>query len=180
MQSKSALLSVVALSLLGAGGVSARDRSESPAAPKQIHDLMACRMIVDGQARLTCFDRQVAELDRATQSREVVIADREAVQTAKRGLFGFAAPVGKLLGFGGNDGEDELKEIVGTVSQVGRTRDGELRLTLDDGGVWEQNDTRSFVLSPKVGNAVKITRGALGSFFVSVQGQRSMKMRRVQ
>lgn len=180
MQRTIVLISAVVLVVLGAAPITARDRAAVSTAPKQIGELMACRAITEGQARLACFDRQVAELDRATQSREVVIADREAVQSAKRGLFGFAAPVGRLLGFGGNDGEAELKEIQGKVAQVGRTRGGEVRLTLNDGGVWEQNDTRSFVLSPKPGNAVKITRGALGSFFVSVQGQRAIKMRRVQ
>lgn len=150
-----------------------------PASPKEYRELMACRAINDGPARLSCFDRHSAELDAATQSRQVVIADREAVKSVRRGLFGFTAPVGRLLGFGSSD-EEEIKQIESKVVRVGHTGDGGWRLGLEDGSTWEQNDTRGFVLSPKAGNAVKITRGALGSFFVAVQGQRAVKMRRVQ
>jgi hypothetical protein len=158
----------------------ARGKDEQLAAPKQLANLMACRANVDATSRLTCFDHKIADLDRATQSGEVIITDRVAVQSAKRGLFGFAAPAMRLAGFGSPSGADELKEIQTKVSQVSRTRDGELRLMFDNDGVWEQNDTKTFVLTPRPGNAAKITRGTLGSYFVSVSGQHAIKMRRVQ
>jgi len=156
----------------------ARD-AQAPVPPKEYRELMACRDIGDASARLACFDRGATQLDAATRSREVVITDRATVTSARRGLFGFTAPVGRLLGFGSND-EDEMKEVESKVTRVGHTGDGGWRLVLEDGSIWEQTDTRSFVLSPKIGNGVKITRGALGSFFMAVQGQRGIKMRRVQ
>lgn len=158
----------------------ARDKDDQTASPpKEYRDLMACRTVADSAARLACFDRHSAELDSATHSHAVVIADREAVKSARRGLFGFTAPVGKLLGFGGDD-EEEIKQIDSTIARVGHSADGGWRLALADDSTWEQNDIRGFVLSPKVGNTVRISRGALGSYFVAVQGQRAVKMRRVQ
>ncbi|MCT2399675.1 hypothetical protein [Novosphingobium mangrovi (ex Huang et al. 2023)] len=149
--------------------------------PDLYRKLMDCRAMSNPDERLACYDEQTAALDEATQKREIVISDKKAIDTARRGLFGFAAPIGKLMGFGGNDDEDdsdEIKEIETSVSSVRRSGSGWL-LKLEDGSTWEQNDTRDFVLSPKVGNTVRIKRGVLGTYLVSVQGQRSIKMRRI-
>ncbi|MCJ2177236.1 hypothetical protein [Novosphingobium album (ex Hu et al. 2023)] len=141
--------------------------------------LMACRAISDASERLACYDRQTAAFEEATRRREIVISDKNAVKAARRGLFGFTAPIGKLMGFGGDDDEaEEIKEIESTVTGARHTSNG-WRLELEDGSTWEQNDTRDFVLSPKPGNPVKITRGVLGTYFVSVKGQRAVKMRRI-
>jgi hypothetical protein len=180
MRSTSFHLAALALVSLNVGTASARDRGEQSAPPpKEYRDLMSCRGIVDSTTRLTCFDSRASALDTATQSHEVVIADRQAVASARRGLFGFTAPVGKLLGFGADD-EGQLKQIESKVARVSHTGDGAWKLFLEDGSTWEQNDTRGFVLSPRVGNAVVIKRGALGSYFVAVESQRAVKMRRVQ
>ncbi|GFE72564.1 hypothetical protein NTCA1_02130 [Novosphingobium sp. TCA1] len=152
-------------------------KQEPPAAFRQV---VACRNVQDSAARLACYDQQVAALEQAATKREIVIADKKAVETAQRGLFGFATPVAKLMGFGGNDeAATELKEITTKVSGVSRSGSGWL-LDFADGSTWEQNDTRDFVLSPKVGNDATISRGILGTFTVSVRGQRPIKMRRVK
>ena len=155
----------------------ARENTQ-PVPPKEYTELITCRTISDRDARLACFDRSVENLNTATQTKDIVITDREAVATARRGLFGFAASAGKLLGINSSD-EEEIKQVDSTITRVGRGQSG-WRIALEDGSLWEQNDTRDFVLSPKVGNSVKITRGALGAFFVSVQNQRAIKMRRTQ
>lgn len=157
----------------------AKDDKKAPLPPPDIYrQLMQCRTVIDTTARLACYDRQTAAFDEATKSREIVISDKKAVAEARRGLFGFTAPIGKLMGFGGDDDAEDIKEIESTVESVRRSASG-WRLELADGSTWEQNDTRDFVLSPKVGNPVRISRGALGTFFVSVKGQRAIKMRRV-
>ena len=162
--------------------------AEPPAAnldtPELYRQLVACKDIGDAAARLACYDRQVAAFDAATQSRDIVIADREEVRQARRGLFGFAAPVGRLFGFG-SDGDggaqdrDEITSLETKVARVGRGQSG-WRLTFDEGGTWEQIDTRGWVMSPRAGQAAVISKGALGSYFVSVDGQRGIKMRRVE
>lgn len=169
---------VLGVSALVSHSVMAKDELNIPP-PGVYQELMQCRSIADEQTRLACFDRQSAALENATRNHEILISDKETVQAARRGLFGFAAPIGRLMGFGANDDDkNEIKEIQTSVKGVRRTSNG-WRLEFADGSTWEQNDTRDFALSPKIGNDARITRGALGTFLVSVRGQRSIKMRRV-
>jgi len=158
----------------------ARKSEESAPQPELFKQLMDCRTIADSAERLSCFDRQSAALDEATRKKEIVVADKQAVQRAKRGLFGFAAPVAQLMGFGGSeDDSGEIKEVTTTVQSARQNANG-WTITFADGSTWEQNDMKEFVLSPKPGNEARITRGALGTFFVSIKGQSGVKMRRVQ
>lgn len=163
--------------------VTARDGKPSESAkPAAFQQLMDCRTIEDSANRLACFDRQVAILQQAEQTKEIVVADKNAIQEAKRGLFGFTAPVGRLFGLGGSadSPEDELKRIDTEVSSVRYGRGGVLRIAFVEGGAWEQTDTRNFAISPRAGQKAYILKGALGSFFVSVNGQPGIRMRRVQ
>lgn len=167
--------------LFGAAPAVAEDAK--PAEPELYRQMVACKDIADPAARLACYDRQVAAFATATQSRDIIIADKEEVRKTRRGLFGFAAPVGRLLGLGGDDEDEaereEIDKLETKVARVGRTADGGWRLTFEEAGTWEQIDTRGWVMSPKVGQTAVISRAALGSYLVSVDGQRGIKMRRV-
>ena len=83
------------------------------------------------------------------------------------------------LGGGTDSPEDELKRIDTEVSSVSYGRGGVLRIAFVEGGAWEQTDTRNFAISPRAGQKAYILKGALGSFFVSVNGQPGIRMRRV-
>ncbi|MFC4293863.1 hypothetical protein ACFO0A_02195 [Novosphingobium tardum] len=178
---KAAIAMMALATLAGAGTALAKDKAAKDKAPPEVvRQLVECRQIADNAARLACFDRQVAVFAEATQSHEIVVADRKDIQEAKRGLFGFAAPVGRLLGFGGGDDEaTEIKRIDTKVATVRSIPNG-WRLSFDEGGVWEQVDLKNFVMSPKIGQKAAITKGAFGSYFVSVNGQPGIKMRRVE
>ncbi len=166
--------------LVPGSGANAADGPSKKEQPRIFKQLLDCRALSDATQRLACYDQQVAALDKAAQDKDVVIAERQDVEKARRGLFGFAAPVGTLLGFGGNDGEsDEIKEVTTSVTSARRVPAGWL-VTFEDGSSWEQHDTRSFVLSPKPGNPARIKRGALGTYLVSVNGQPSIQMRRIK
>lgn len=175
---KSCLAALIAMSFAAQPAL-ARDE-EGPALPPLYQKLIDCRAVSDQAARLECYDRQTSALDEATRKREIVISDRNNLKAARRGLFGFAAPIGRLMGFGGDDNDaEQIKEVESKVAGVRHASAG-WRLDLEDGSTWEQNDTRDFVLSPKIGNSAKISRGVLGTYFVSVEGQRAIKMRRVK
>lgn len=178
---KKANLSVATMLLLMSQTALAADaKSTSQDQPLAFQQLVACLGIQEPTSRLACYDEQVAAFKQATSKREIVIADKKAVEAAQRGLFGFATPVARLLGFGGNDeAAQELDKITTTVTGVNRNASGWL-LEFENGSTWEQNDTRDFVLSPKLGNEAEITRGLLGTFTVSVRGQRPIKMRRIK
>jgi hypothetical protein len=171
-----------AAALASAAPAAAEDAK--PAEPELYQKMVACKDIADPAQRLACYDRQVGAFAAAASSREIVIADREEVRKTRRGLFGFAAPIGRLLGLGSDEGKDgagreEIDKLETKVARVGRTADGGWRLTFAEAGTWDQIDTRGWVMSPKVGQVAVISRGALGSYLVSVDGQRAIKMRRV-
>ena len=172
-------LAIMLTATFAAHPAQAKADQPSTPPPEIYRQLMDCRTITEATERLACYDQQTAALEEAAQKREIVISDKNAVKAAQRGLFGFAAPIGRLMGFGSNGDEaEEIKEIESTVTGARHTANG-WRLELEDESTWEQNDTRDFVLSPKPGNPVKISRGALGTYFVSVNGQRAIKMRRI-
>lgn len=172
-----ALGAAIATFSAGAHGAGREPSSDKP--PAAYQKVADCRAVADPSQRLACYDQAVAALDQALQTHDVVMADREEVQKAKRGLFGFTAPIGHLLGLGGNDDADRVKQIDTTVTAVRHNRDGWL-LTFAEGGTWQQIDMRDFVLAPKEGQKARITSGALGSYFVSVDGQMARKFRRVE
>lgn len=174
---------VFAAAALGIAAPAAAEDAR-PAEPELYQKMVACKDIAEPAERLACYDRQVTAFAAATSSREIVIADREEVRKTRRGLFGFAAPIGRLLGLGSDEGKDgagreEIDKLETKVARVGRTADGGWRLTFDEAGTWDQIDTRGWVMSPKIGQVAVISRGALGSYLVSVDGQRAIKMRRV-
>lgn len=179
---------VLGLMVPGTSVMAETPPAASAGTPELYRQMVACKDIAAAAERLACYDRQVAAFDAATKTREIVIADREEVQRARRGLFGFAAPVGRLLGFGGDGGSEaasgpdreEIDKITTKVARVGRASGGGWKLTFEEAGTWEQIDTRSWVMAPRAGQSAEIERGALGSFFVSVDGQRGIKMRRVE
>lgn len=152
---------------------------EPPAAFRAVLD---CRALADPTQRLACYDAKVTALDSATKSNEIVVTDRARLQEARRGLFGFAAPIGRMLGIGNGGGSeaDEIKQIDTTVTEVRGSKGGGWKLTFAEGGTWEQTDTKSFPMSPKVGRKARISRGALGSYFVEVDGMSGIKFRRVE
>lgn len=174
-------LSAIAIATLTfSASAVAKDKDPDGSGPPQAYQQVSnCRSITDPGQRLACFDQTVAALDQALQAHDVVMADRAEVQKTRRGLFGFTAPIGRLLGLGEKADANEIKEIDTTITAVRHNRDGWL-LTFAEGGTWQQIDMRDFVLSPKLGNKARISKGALGSFFISVDGQNGRKFRRVE
>ena len=59
-----------------------------------------------------------------------------------------------------------------------RKLNGRWIIRLPDGAVWVQTDETILVRDPKPGAKVSIKRGAMGGYFLSVDGQRSMRAKR--
>lgn len=169
----------IGFSLVLAGPAMAKDKSPPPA-PQAYQDLVACKAIADPAARLACFDAQVGKLEQATAAGEVVVTDRAAVRETRKGLFGFKLPSLGLFGGGGDDDKDEIKEILGTVASARSFGYGTWRITLEDGSVWEQTDSERLVFDPRKGDKVRIYKAALGTYRMNVDGQRAIRVRRVE
>tara|TARA_R110000824_G_scaffold65622_8_gene170779 strand:+ start:320 stop:889 length:570 start_codon:yes stop_codon:yes gene_type:complete len=142
-------------------------------------DLIACKDIAEPTARLACFDAKVTALQTAQTTNQVVIADREQVREARRGLFGLTLPRIKLFDGDGDEG-DQIEEIDGIVKSARTFRSGKWVIRLEDGAVWQQTDTpRGSMRDPKSGDSITIKRAALGSFMAKVNDGRAFKVKRI-
>ena len=169
------------MALVVAGGAAAKDKDAVQPQPQAYQDLVKCKQIAEPTARLACFDGQVTKLEQATNAGDLVIADRATMRQTRKGLFGFRLPGLGL--FGGNKGgadADEVTEIDSTVSSARQFGYGNWRLTLADSSVWEQTEDTKLVFDPKSGSKAHIYKGTLGTYRVNIDGQRAIKMRRVE
>ena len=166
---------VMASALLCAAAAPAKDKAPPPQAWQ---DMVKCRQIADSAARLACFDAQVAKLEQAASNGDLVLADRESVRKTRRGLFGFSILGGGLLGDDKN--AEEISEIDTTISSARQFGYGAWRITLADGSVWEQTDDAKLLFDPRSGNKVHLYKGPLGIYRANIDGQRAIKVRRVQ
>lgn len=163
-----------------ASPVLAQKKDKDVVAPPTLYtDLIACKNIADAEQRLACFDEKVTALETAQASNQVVIADREQVREARRGLFGLSLPRIKLFGGDGDDGA-QVNEIKGTIKSVRKFRTGKFLLTLDDGAQWQQTAIpRSTTRRPRAGDSITIERGSLGSFVAKINNGRAFKVKRI-
>lgn len=147
----------------------------------QLQAIVDCRTVADAAQRLACYDGAVAGLDAAEKAGDVVVVDREQVKEAQRAAFGFNFRMPSFMsgGGGGESGAaeekfDTLDSTIATVRQVG----GKWTFTLPDGAIWQQTDSEVIARTPKVGSKVSIRKGAAGGFFISIDGQRSVRAKR--
>jgi hypothetical protein len=144
--------------------------------PQSVQQLIACRTITDSAQRLACYDRQSDALSTALAKKEVVVIDKARATAAKKSLFGFSIPnFGGI--FGGN--EDEVKEISSTVTRVQQDPYGAYVLTLADGSTWYQQDDAPLGLGPERGDKIVVRRGSFGAFYLSVNGQPGIRVKRI-
>jgi len=147
------------------------------ARPPLFEALVNCRSIAEAAERLACYDTKVAAMDEAEKNDELVLADKETMMDARRGLFGFSLPKLRLFGDGEEDeGQDEIVAIIGSAYQTGSAK---WTIVLEDGARWAQIDDTVIGKNPVKGMEIKIRKAAMGSFFANVAGQRAMRMKRV-
>lgn len=170
MSGTSALLLVIA----AASGAPAGTQEAKGANPADA--LAACRGIADSAQRLACFDRTAEAFVRARDSKEVVVLERAEIQKTRRSLFGFSLPRIKLFG-GGDDGEEELKELTGKVVSVGAAERDRWLVRLEDESRWQTIEPAVF--PPRSGDNAKIKRGVMGSYMATFNGGRSVRVKRV-
>lgn len=143
--------------------------------PKIFQDVVQCRAISDAAARLACFDRSVGALASAQASKELYVADKEAMREARRGLFGFSLP--KMRIFGDEDMEKDVNSIETTISAAVPGQKGYV-FTLADGARWMQTDG-AYMDRPKAGAKIRIRRAALGSFFATIDSNPGVRVERL-
>ncbi len=165
----------VILSAALTAGALADDKNSGKAyiVSPMFQEILDCKALEASEERLACFDRTVDTMAKAISRRDVVIAERETINDAERGLFGLGLPRIKL--FGGDD--DQIKEMESTITNFRRDENGALIFTIADGARWRQIDSQPQIA--KVGDKVKIRKAALGSFFANINGRSGFKVTRV-
>ncbi len=153
----------------------AAELHDNKSRPPVFEDLINCRNITEPSARLACYDQKSNALDEAQRNEQLIVTDIETMKEARRGLFGFNLPKLKIFG---TKNEDEVQEI-NTKIVSAYSRGNKWVVELENGAKWQQSDSEEFRRVPIAGMAVKIKKAAMGSFFVNVDGQRAVRMKRI-
>jgi hypothetical protein len=170
---------IIAIAAMAAVGATSAGAKAPPPQSPLVTALDQCRTITDPTQRLACFDKTSAILVAAARSGQVSVVDRGQLREARRSLFGFAMP--KLPFFAGDESANDVAdEIETTIKSAGSIGYGKFRIVLAQGNaVWETTETSISLRDPKPGQKISIKRGPMGSYFVRINGQRSVKGRRV-
>lgn len=169
-------LAACVLALSGTAAASQAVASLPDTRPQTLDRLLNCRQLTSDAARLACYDTAVGAFETAQQRGEVVVVDRAQVNEARRQLFGFALPRVTLFD---QDGRDAPVEAIET-SLVRATQTGEGRwvFTLADESVWRQIDSERVNFRNRPGQDVRIRRAALGSYLMTIEDSRAVRVRR--
>ena len=160
-----------------------------------VHALLQCRAIRDTNERLACFDRESAVLDDETSvtSRVVDIASATSpTESAAKGTASPVTPVARLTPtekFGlppativARDVQPgqptEIPELRARVMGLALQDDGRVVFNLDNGQAWRELTPAGDLLL-KLGDTVRLVRGAFGSFRIKTATGRDCKVTRV-
>lgn len=179
MVNKTMALGVILLAIAAPSTAQRGSSRSAPPQPRHLGALEACRAIAPDAARLACFDREAAALLTASRSGELSVVDRADMRTARRSLFGFALP--KLPFFSGDKSADEVPDTLdSTIVSANGIANDRYRIRIAAGeAVWETTESKVSFSPPRAGQKIVISKGALGSYFLRVNGQVGIKGRRI-
>lgn len=167
----------IALTALGASILSAdvsEAQTRSPA--DALSALRTCRGMTENAARLACFDQAARALDEGEASGDLLVVERAEIEDTRQRLFGLDVSNVRLLHrFGG---QGDLDDIETTLSRAYQTSQGGWVFHLADGSIWRQVDMERLPNRVSPGALVRIRRGAIGSYLISVDGARALRVRR--
>jgi len=149
-------------------------------------EILACADELDVMQRLSCYDREVAAAQLASEAPPPSPQPAAATQLAKPEptpsvaetpvptIAETPAPSETEAAFGLNA---PVKDIVAIVVEIRERPYGELVIRLDNGQIWEQKHVdRRFRL--RTGETVTISKGAISGYRLSGSGNRSIQVRR--
>jgi hypothetical protein len=163
--------------ILGSPAAQAKERPV-PASPL-VTAIDHCRQIADSVQRLACYDSAAGALVTATSSGDVSIVDRSEVRKVRHSLFGFSLP--KVPFFSGDTTVNEAQSnLDSTIVSVRPLANGYFRIVIaDNNAVWETTDDSISFSPPQPGQKIEIVRGALGNYFIRVNGQIGVRGHRI-
>ena len=161
-----------------AAGAAGAAFSAEPAHPA-LSGLNKCAEVADSGPRAACYDAALSALSLAVQSGEVVIVQRKEARAVQRSVFGLSLPALNIFDTSGKDSAP-LVNVTGEAKRANRDPFGKWIVVLTDGAVWRQIDNETILRAPRAGSQIEIRKAALGSYFMKVDGQRSVRAKRSQ
>jgi len=158
----------------------AADAKGKPAPPSPLVTAIdRCRQITDPAQRLACYDSAANALVNATTTGEVSIVDRSEVRKVRHSLFGFNLP--KIPFFSGDTTANEAQDkLDSTITSVKALNNGYYQIVIaDNNAVWVTTDDSINFDPPRPGQKIEIIRGALGNYFLRINGQLGVRGKRV-
>jgi hypothetical protein len=146
------------------------------ASPRVLQSVLDCRKVSDNTERLACYDKAAAAMESAASNGDLVALDREQRRAARRQAFGFSLPSLSFLDRG--EKGDEANHLAATIVEASQDPYGKWVVRLDDGAVWRQTEPEALARRPRKGSKVVLSRGALGGYFMTIDGQGAGKAKR--
>lgn len=164
------------LASLSATPVLAQQRAVAPPRPELLNRLTDCRAIEADAQRLACYDAAASAFDAAERQGDVVVVDRAQIGETRRQLFGFQLPSISLFERG--ETVEQIDSIETTLARASQMGEGRWVFTLADGGVWRQIDSERVRFENRAGQPVRVRRGLMGSYLLTVGDSRAVRVRR--
>lgn len=144
------------------------------ASPVSSQALKKCAQITQDDARLHCFDAVVSQLQSTPATPASAAQPAPVAQPSKSAPPSAPAPAAKEQPQGNNFGLEEKQsqqaadEISAMITKVDQGPRDKLIISLDNNMVWKQKD--SAFISAKKGRKATVEAGALGAFYLKVEG----------
>ena len=139
--------------------------------------LRACMAERDDARRLACFDREAAQLGPQSAATATAAATPEPLTAEQR--FGFRGVGAREAIAEKKAAVPQLERLESTVTAVARRGSIDWIVTLENGQQWAQISTGT-PYTIRVGDAVTINPGALGSFLLTGPSGRATRVRRAR
>lgn len=130
----------------------------------------ACTSLRRDAERLLCYDKAVMLIKAGTEG---------AAAPSAENMFGANTDVLGAKVHQGDVKREELKQISGSVTSLHRGDDGMIRLELDNGQVWRQQDA-DVRLNIDQGDQITIVRAVFGTFRITDKSGRFARFKRVR
>jgi hypothetical protein len=144
--------------------------------------LDACSAEPDGGKRLACYDREIARLHKlaptpgaAAPAAPLAAPPVDSTPSSPEERFGMTEALQHKSG----TQPKQLDNLKGRIAAVAYKGPEQVRLTLENGQVWEQTEPEAHLgLAP--GDTVTIHRGLLGAFYLSSDKVHGLRVKRLQ
>jgi hypothetical protein len=148
-------------------------------------EVLACRDVVPDAARLTCFDRMAATVapvhvsSSPPPSRLPAPAVKDALDPQRTFGLSHATIVAREASAAGVRVK-ELSHITARLTRIVHAPDRGTIFELDNGQVWKQLDPDGTDADASAGDSIEISRGLLGSFWLTTQSHQRFNVARLR